>query len=431
MNASDRETDGSLKNNSLQIAFCLPKITGGADLLQQKQIAAGLQSHGHDLTFIAPLDLSETVCTKDLQTPSLAPRTWSKAAWFDIARKITWRIQQLVGLPYLNVFSNYSLYDACLQCLPGHDVVQERNGLYKMGVAMACKRLKLPYILFFDADDIFELDFLGEPLTGILRRRAKQIILYTLSTANAIICVSEATKARLVEIWDIHPEKIVVFPNGVDTKRFRPYPDIRAETRASLGLDNNPVILYVGNFYVWHDVATLVDAFAQVLTRNPKARLLFVGDGKLRPAAMQQVNELGIDHAVQFTGLLPQAEIPNLISAADVAVAPYPKMEQAWWGSSMKLFEYMASGVALVASNIGQQVSEVIQDGRNGLLEAPGDASALASALNRLIDDPGLRIRLGQQAREDAIQKYSWEQYISRLERVYEAVINRQPVNLI
>jgi glycosyltransferase involved in cell wall biosynthesis len=91
----------------------------------------------------------------------------------------------------------------------------------------------------------------------------------------------------------------------------------------------------------------------------------------------------------------------------------------------------MASGVALVASNIGQQVSEVIQDGRNGLLEPPGDASAFASALNRLIDDPDLRSRLGQQARLDAIQKYSWELYISRLERVYEAVINGQPINLI
>ncbi len=420
-----------MSKSSLRIAYCLPKLTGGADLLQQMQIAKGLHARGHDLTFVAPKDLSETVCTKDLLNQTLAPRTWSGKGWFNLARKMTWWVQQRVGVPYLNVFSNYSLYDACLQCLPGHDVVQERNGLYKMGVAMACKRLKLPYILFFDADDIFEQDFLREPITGILRWRAKQIIQYTLTAANGIITVSEATKTRLVDVWQVPREKIVVFPNGVDVYRYRPYPEKRAEVRASLGLNDNPVIIYVGSFYLWHDVITLLDAFAQVLTTFPQARLLLVGDGKQRPAMMQRAINLKIGHAVQFTGMRPQAEIPNLVSAADTAVAPYPKMDHAWWGSSMKLFEYMASGIAIVASNVGQQVSEVIRDGTNGLLVAPGDASDMAAALKRLIEDSNLRSRLGQQAREDAVLKYSWERYLSRLERVYEAVINRRSIHLI
>ncbi len=420
-----------MSDSSLRIAFCLPKLTGGADLLQQMQIATGLKGRGHALTFIAPRDLSETVCTKDLQTPTLAHRTWSRKGWFEIARKATWRAQKLVGLPYLNVFSNLCLLDACLQCLPGHDVVHERNGLYKMGVAMACKQLQLPYLLFFDADDIFELDFLGEPITGILRRRAKQIIRYTLSVANGIICVSQATKTRLVNVWHVHPDKITVFPNGVDVHRFRPYPEERLSFRATLGLDNQPVIIYVGSFYAWHDVATLLDAFVQVLSTYPDARLLLVGDGEQCQTMLDHASNLGIEHAVKFTGRLPQSDIPSLVSAADVAVAPYPKMEHAWWGSSMKLFEYLASGTAVVASNIGEQVSEVIRDGTNGLLVMPGDASALGAVLIRLIADPGLRSRLGQQAREDAVLKYSWERYLSRLENVYDAVINRQPLHLI
>jgi glycosyltransferase involved in cell wall biosynthesis len=420
-----------LSKRSLQIAFCLPKLTGGAEFLQQMQIANGLQSRGHSLTFVASQDLIETVCTKDLKTQVIVPRTWSGKGWFNLARKITWRMQQSLGVPYLNVFSNYSSYDACLQCLPGHDVVQERNGLYKMGVAMACKRLGLPYILFFDADDIFELDFLGEPITGILRWRAKQIIQYTLRVANRIITVSEATKTRLVEVWKVPKEKIVVFPNGVDVHRFRPYQGNRAEIRGSLGLNDSPVIIYVGGFYLWHDITTLLDGVAQVLTAYPEARLLLVGDGKLRPASIQYANDLGIGHAVQFTGVRAQGEIPDLINAADVAVAPYPKMEQAWWGSSMKLFEYMASGIALIASDVGQQVSEIIRDGTNGLLVKPGDALALAAAINRLIKDPVLRSRLGKQARDDAIRNYSWDTYISRLERVYDAVIRKEPFHSI
>jgi glycosyltransferase involved in cell wall biosynthesis len=415
----------------LRIAYCLPKLTGGADLLQQMQIAATLQDRGHDVTYVVPRDLSETVCTRDLQAPVLASRTWSRKSWFNIARKITWKSQQFLGVPYLNVFSNYCLYDACLQCLPGHDVVQERNGLYKMGVAMACKRLNLPYVLFFDADDIFELDFLGEPVTGILRWRAKQIIQYTLAVANAIICVSEATKSRLINVWQVAQEKVIVFPNGVDVERHQPFPEKRSETRALLGFGDQPVIIYVGGFHPWHDVLTLLEAFVQVLRVHPKARLFLVGDGKQCKAMKQHTANLGLEHAVKFTGLLPHAEIPHMVNIADVAVVPYSKMNHAWWGSSMKLFEYMASGIALVASNMGEQVSEVIRDGENGLLVEPGDASVLASAINRLITDPILRLRLGQQARQDAVEKYSWDRYISRLERVYAAILSRQPMNNI
>lgn len=415
----------------LRIAFCLPKLTGGADLLQQMNIAQGLQARGNILTYIAPRDLSEIICTQNLEIQKLASRTWSQKSWFILAGKIAWRIQRQGGVPYLNVFSNYSLYDACLQCLPGHDLVHERNGLYKMGVAMACKRLKLPYILFFDADDIFEQDFMGEPITGILRWRAGQIIRYTLKVANGIICVSEAAKTRLVNVWQVPQEKIVVFPNGVDVTCYRPYPEERFEIRTALGFGDQPIIIFIGSFNAWHDVATLLEAFVQVLETYPQARLLLVGDGKVRQSMEEYATNLGIEHAVLFTGLRNHTEIPHLVSAADVAVAPYPKMEYAWWGSSMKLFEYMASGVALVVSDVGEQISEVIQDGSNGLLVEPGEASGLANSLKSLIADPGLRSRLGQQAREDAIRKYSWEHYLSRLERVYEAVIEQKPIYII
>lgn len=428
----------SLQNTSsvrpLKIAYCLPTLetpeTGGAYVIQQKLIAAGLQSRGHLLTFVGPHNLVDTVCTKDLNHLTLAPRTWSKTSWFTVLRKLIWRVQQGIGIPYLNMFSNYSLYDAGLQCLPGHDLVQERNGLYRAGVAMACKRLKLPYLLFFDADDILERDFVGDPITGILRWRAKQIIRYTLKAADGVICVSNATQKRLIDVWGVPEEKIAVFPNGVDVQHYQPYPEERAKVRASLGIGDNPLVIFVGSFYPWHDVTTLLESFPQVLAAYPEARLLLVGEGKDRPAMMQRATHLGIDHAVQFTGQVPHAQVPYLVSAADVAVAPIPKMEQDLWLSPMKLFEYMAAGTPVVASQLGQ-VGEVVQDEVNGLSVPSGDVSALANALNRLIENPDLRLRLSRQAREDAVQKYSWRCYLSRLEQVYETVIKHQPIHKI
>jgi glycosyltransferase involved in cell wall biosynthesis len=145
---------------------------------------------------------------------------------------------------------------------------------------------------------------------------------------------------------------------------------------------------------------------------------------------MQRAADLGLGHAARFTGLVAHAEVPRLLAAADVAVVPYPPMETDLWLSPLKLFEYLAAGKAVIASAVGQ-LTEVIQDGSNGLLVPPGDVPAMAAALERLLGDSALRSQLGQQAREDAVRKHSWERYLSRLERVFLAVIDGQPVNLI
>lgn len=427
-------------SNSLRIAICPPEFQplqqamngekADATYIIQRYIAVGLLARGHSLTFVAPPNLDDVVCTSDPRRLKLAPRTWSASRWFNLISRNTWRVQRWLGMPYLNVFSNYRLFDACLQCLPGHDVVYERNGLFKFGVAMACKQLKLPYVLYVEADDIQESDFMGKPITGLLRWRAGEAIRYNLNAADCIICVSEPLKIHLTTNWGVPAEKIVVFPNVADVERFRPDPEVRAKVRASLGVDTNPLIIFVGNFYQWHDVATLLYAFAQALVAHPDARLVLVGDGAQRQVMWQRAADLGLSHAVQFTGLVAHAEVPRFMAAADIAVVPYPPMKQELWLSPLKLFEYMASGTAVIASRTGQIV-DVVQDGRNGLLVPPGDASAMGIALQRLIDDSALRARLGRQAREDAVRKHSWENYISHLERLFAAVIADQPVNLI
>lgn len=434
-----RSMNIALTSDSLRIAICLQELQSLRQMINgepvadgtyivQGYIATGLQAHQHKLTFLAPRNIDQIEFATNLNEVRTAPQTWSASRWFTITSKGMWRIQRLFMVPYLNIFSNFRLYDACLQCLPGHDVVYELNGLYNAGVAMACKRLGLPYVMFFDADQILEHDYMGKPISGLLRWRACQLLRYNLNAAERIVCVSESAKAHLMATWKVKADKIVVLPNGVDTKRFRPYPEEQSQVRAKLGVDSNPLVVFVGSFFEWHDIATLLNAFAQVLGAYPSARLVLVGDGRQRQAMMQRVVDLGIDHAVNFTGFIPHDAVPRLVSAADIAIAPYPAMKQDLWLSPLKLFEYMASGTAIVASKVGQ-VAQVLEDERNGLLVPPGDTAAMASALKRLIDDTGLRLQLSKQARNDAVQKYSWENYISRLECVFASVIAGQLVN--
>ena len=416
--------------SSLRIAFCLPELfldaTAGGQLteaagIQQEYIAAGLRGRGHTLTMVAPEGLSDIAYTRDSRNVTTARRSWSRAWWFRAASSGAWRLQRLARIPYLNVFSNYRLFDGYVRCLPGHDLVHERNALYRIGAAKACKTLGLPYVLFFDADEILEHDVMGAPLVGLLRWRARNCVRYNLRAADRVVCVSAAAKTRLVNTWRVEAQKIAVCPNAVDVHRFRPGLDSTNAVRRSLAADG-PLIVFVGGFYEWHDIDTLLAAFAHLLAVFPNARLVLVGDGARRIAMASRAVELGIDAAVIFKGLVPHAEVPPLMSAADIAVAPYKDSGQQFWLSPLKLFEYMASGTAVVATGIGQ-ITEVISHGRNGVLVPPGNVQALAEALRQLLDQPGLRSELARQAREDVVREHSWDVYAGRLEDVYRQAI--------
>lgn len=428
------------KKYSLKIALGFPEWKPFRDAMENKPVDAtyGIQSRlakrlkkrGHRLTYIAPNGFGDFILTEDFSQDIPACRTWTAGLTFEVLSKLVWRLQKIFGIPYLNIFSNIRYMDACMRVLPGHDIVYERNGIYNAGLAMASRRLNMPYVIFFEADQLMELDIMGKPITGLLRQRAEQLLRYNLEAADCIICVSNEGREHLQTEWGVPPRKIVVFPNAVDVDRFRPDINARATIRSVLKLEANPVIMFLGNFFAWHDVTTLLYAFAVVLKSHPAARLILVGDGEYRSAMEKRSADLGLSRALVFTGMVSPAEVPNYVAAADIAVVPYPPMRQKMWLSPLKLFEYMASGKAVVASAIGQ-ISQVIRDRENGLLVPPGDSSALASALDTLLSDKSLCDALGKQARRDAELKYSWDNYVARLERLMRLVITRQPFDSI
>jgi glycosyltransferase involved in cell wall biosynthesis len=109
---------------------------------------------------------------------------------------------------------------------------------------------------------------------------------------------------------------------------------------------------------------------------------------------------------VTFAGAHPLEDMPAWMRGMDIAVAPYPPMENFYF-SPLKILDAMACGVANVASKIGQ-VNELLREGETGLLTPPGDASALAAALRKLANDAPLRHRLGKAGLRDARQRHAW-----------------------
>lgn len=234
----------------------------------------------------------------------------------------------------------------------------------------------------------------------------------TARAATAITAVSEPVATWVRTLVPESADAVHVLPNGVDTDRIRP-PD--AADTAEAASPRAFTVGFVGNLRPWHGVDTLVDAVGHLRAVLPEVRLLLVGDGPQRPALEAAAHAAGVEMAC--TGRIPAAEVPAHLHRMDVACAPYPPGDEAAYFSPLKVLEYLAAGLPVVASRTGQ-LSELLDDGCCGVLVPAGDPTALASALHELAADPTRRAELGTAARAKAVAEHRWVTVAARTIRL-------------
>jgi glycosyltransferase involved in cell wall biosynthesis len=212
-----------------------------------------------------------------------------------------------------------------------------------------------------------------------------------------LIALTAACKALLVEEFGVPAEQVLVAPD--------------AAARVPAGLPprakDGRTIIYAGQLYPWKGVGTLVRA----LSRLPGARLKLVGGLSAEDpdaAALRALaGDLGVLGRLQLVGFLPHAEVADALAGASVAVVPLPDNPMArYFTSPLKLFEYMAAGLPIVASDL-PALREVLRPDENALLVPPDDSEALADAIGRLLADRELADRLRRQAHAD-VQDRTW-----------------------
>ena len=333
------------------------------------------------------------------------------------------RLQSGLHLPYLALFDSFRMAEACRLNLQGFDLIHERFNLLALGGALASRKLGLPFILEVNADLLEQRKFKGTPERGLRRLFAIWATRLCFKAATKIICISTDLRNHLHRQWRIEAHKLAVLPCAADVDAFSP--NHKAEkVRRGLGLTNEPVVMWVGGFYPWHDLDLLLESFTQVLQKLPKARLVLVGEGQTRSNVAQKVIRKGLEHAVIMTGAISHTSVPEMVSIAEVAVVPAAPVpaSRGGTGTPLKLFEYMAAGKAIVATGLNQ-AAEVIRNGHNGLLVEAGDVEGFSNAMLDLLDDSAKRGRLGQNARQHAVEEYSWERYTRRLEEIYLSAV--------
>jgi glycosyltransferase involved in cell wall biosynthesis len=238
------------------------------------------------------------------------------------------------------------------------------------------------------------------PLTSRLHKR-------TVQKSRRIITVTNQVK-NLYTTW-VNEEKMSVVPFGVDTELFKPAQGTEQQEEFE--------ILYAGSLYALKGVPFLIRAIAHVRKKKIKANLTIVGEGAQKGALTALAKALRIEKHVKFEGFVPNSKMPRYYNCCDIFC--FPTLGEPF---GKAVAEAMACGKPVIATNIGGP-AEIIQDGVDGILVPPSNPEAIAQQIVRLIENRNERRRLGERARETALNRFSWSKIAEKYHQLYSELL--------
>ena len=235
--------------------------------------------------------------------------------------------------------------------------------------------------------------------------------LWLFRNVSRIVCLTKSDAQEIVRYGGSFG-KIRVIPNAVDINRFRP----RNKLQGNL-------VLWVGRFVPEKGLNYLIDAAKIVVKELKDAEFTLIGYGPLKASIIKLAHNYGLlSDAVRFIGPLNRCKVADILGKASIVVLPSLKE-----GLPRSLLEAMACSKPVIGSDI-PGINDVVTHGQNGLLVPPKDPKALANAILTLLNDEGLRRRLGRNARRLMVKKYSWNMIADKIEKVYYEAIEEANV---
>lgn len=308
--------------------------------------------------------------------------------------------------------------------------IYERAVLGNFAGAQLSSELGIPYLLEYNGSEISMNKSFGSG--GYVHEaeflRAEEA---AFRQATAVSVISQHVKADVVG-RGIDPGKVLVNPNGVDLAHYCPAGvDEKVALRESLEFkQGDSIIGFIGTFGGWHGIDMLAEAIPLILERSPKARFLLIGDGNKKPLVDEAISKHRLWDRVTCTGNVPQLEGARLLKACDIFISPHNAnmVDSPFFGSPTKVFEYMAMGAGIVASDL-EQIGEVLSpalrpgqlrnavqvDAQRAILCTPGDLNEFVDSVVYLCQHPDVANALGRNARQAAEDEFSWTHHVQRL----------------
>lgn len=284
----------------------------------------------------------------------------------------------------------------------------------------------IPFVLEYNSSEVWtSKQWGGNKLNFIdFSEKVEKLLL---EKSDLITCVSKPLKQQLIE-QGVDESKIIVTPNGVDIEKYNP--ELSGEfIRKEYNIDKEKIVIgFIGTFGKWHGAEVLTKAFAQLVKKQgyrKKVHLMLIGNGIRMPLVKKIIEDNDIKDLCTLTGSVPQEEGAYYLAACDILVSPTVKNPDGtpFFGSPTKLFEYMAMGKAIIASNM-DQMAEIFTNRKNAILCQPGSAEELVEGMIILIDNGNLREKIGICARELVCEKYSWEKHTHHIVQALRGRLN-------
>jgi glycosyltransferase involved in cell wall biosynthesis/spore maturation protein CgeB len=298
---------------------------------------------------------------------------------------------------------------------------------HQVGLAalIAARRLGVPFV--YEVRGLWEVtEASAKPGWEGTERYRLQADLETLvaSEADHVLAITSQTADELAR-RGVDPERISLLPNGVDTDEQLPLPkDAAFASRHGIRTDV-PVIGFAGSLVPYEGLDVLVDAVALLRDRGVDTQLVVAGSGSAETELARRVRDLGLQDSVRLLGRLPAADMPRLLSLFDVMPCPRLSLPVTQMVSPLKPLEAMATGKAVVLSDVAPHLDLAGADGERAVLVPAGEAEALADALERLVDDADARADLGRSGRMWCLAERTWVQLADTLRDGHRAATRR------
>lgn len=238
----------------------------------------------------------------------------------------------------------------------------------------------------------------------------------SVAVVDRYIAVSQQVARGWRREFNLPEEQVSLVPYGIDVTLFRPSPEKREQTRRRLGLTaDQPVLATVSRLEYEKGVQFAIRALADL---NDDVVLLVAGAGVYRMALDALVEQLGLTHRVRFLGFVYAEDLPDVLNAADIFLAPTLREE----GLPISVIEALACGLPVIAAAAGG-VPTAIEEDQNGYLIPMGDVGALAERIRRLLAHPELRQQMSATARAMAETRFSQSRMVEETEAVFLSVL--------
>lgn len=319
------------------------------------------------------------------------------------------------------------------------DFVYQRLSLGNFAGVHWSRRHRMPLVTEYNGSEAWVARHWGRPLKfHALALAAEEAML---RHSHLVVTVSDVLRDELRQ-RGVAPERIVTYPNCIDPTIFDPARFGTTERNAVLARHGIPagalVATFIGTFGQWHGVDVLARAIRHWIDTDPAGlaasglHFMLVGDGMRMAEVRQILGDAIHSGCVTLTGLVKQAEAPAYLGASDILLSPHVRNPDGtrFFGSPTKLFEYLAMGRPVVASDL-DQIGEVLADslrvaalpvgppavdeGRLALLCPPGEPEPIIAALRFLAAAPAWRSALGSNARREALAKYTWDRHVDAI----------------